>query len=197
MTSVDRSNPDKQNEIDVARRALKFRDYLGISDKLFVDIIDILEFRIKDFIPDFKLMVRRDIELEKSAATSENPPRIFVRETIYDAACEGDYEAREILAHELAHLLLHHKIEGSKHHSIDGYESERKGMNALNSTEAQADIYARHFLVPPRLAFEHRHDVAGLSRMTGVPLGTAKAAATVSRRQEMYALRTESRRKII
>lgn len=193
MKSIDRSNPERQNEHDIARRALKFRDHLGISEKLFVDIIDILEFRVKEFIPEFKLMVRRDIEMEKTATTSEDPPRIFVRETIYDAACDGDPESRQILAHELGHLLLHHKIEGSKHKSIDGYQPSFKGMTALDSVEDQADIYARNFLVPPFLAFEHRHDTMKLSRITGVPLKTAKTAATISRRRDMHDVRTPQR----
>lgn len=189
MKSVDRSNLEKQNELDIARRAMRFRDYLGISDKLFVDIIDILEFRIKEFIPDFKLMVRRDIELSRTAETSENPPRIFVRETIYDAACEGDFEARRILAHELGHLLMHHEIEGSKHRDIGGYQPQFEGMTALDSTEDQADIYARNFLIPPYVAFQYRHDSYKLSRATGVPPKIAKTAVTISKRQEMLKAR--------
>ena len=189
MKSVDRSNPEKQNELDIARRALKFRDYLGISEKLFVDIIDILEFRVKEFIPDFKLIVRRDLELDKTAEVREDPPRIFVRETIYDAACEGDSEARRILAHELGHLLLHYEIEGPKHRSLEGYKPQFEGITSLDSTEDQADVYARNLLVPPSLAFEYRHDIDQLSRIAGVPKNTAKAAATISRRQEMLKVR--------
>lgn len=89
-------------------------------------------------------MVRRDIELEKTAITSEKPPRIFVRETVYDAACEGDHESRRILAHELGHLLLHFEIEGPKHKSLEAYEPQFEGMDASESIEDQADIYARN-----------------------------------------------------
>jgi len=189
MKSIDRSNPEKQNELDIARRAIKFRKHLDITDKTYVDIIDILEFRIKEFIPEFKLMVRRDIELNNTAETHENPPRIFVRETVYDAACEGDQECRRILAHELAHLMLHYEIEGPKHRSIDVYEPEFYGMNSLDSSEDQADIYARNFLVPPFLAFQYRNDILKLSSLTGTPVHIAKAAATISRRQEMLKIR--------
>ncbi len=189
MKSVDRSNPEKQNELDIARRARKLRSVLGMSDSLYIDIVEILEFRIKEFVPDFKLMVRRDIELEKTAYTVEDPPRIFVRETIYDAACEGDQECRKILAHELGHLLLHYKIDGAKHKGLENYKSPYDGMTSLDSIEDQADIFARNFLVPPYIAFEHRHDLAKLSQLTGAPVNTASAAATISKRQEMFKIR--------
>jgi len=194
MKSIDRSNLEKQSELDIARRALKFRDYLDISSRVYVDIIEILEFRVPEFIPEFKLMVRRDIELENTAETYEDPPRIYVRETIYDAACEGDPECRRILAHELAHLLLHHKVEGPKHRSIDQYKPQFEGMTSLDSTEDQADIYARNFLVPPFLAFQYRHDISKLSNITGTPPHIARAAATISRRQEMLKVRQYPRR---
>lgn len=173
MRSIDRSNPEKQNELDIALRAVRFREHLGIAETLYVDIVEILEFRVREFIPEFKLMVRRDIELDKTAITTENPPRIYVRETIYDAACEGDSESRRILAHELGHLLLHHKIDGPKHKSLESYQPEFSGMTSLDSSEDQADIYARNLLVPPFLAFQYRHDTSSLSRITGAPLRIA------------------------
>lgn len=195
MNSVNHSNPSKATEKEIAVSATRLRERLGISEKLYVDIIDILEFRIQEFIPEFRLMVRRDIELEKTAVTNDNPPRIFVRETIYDAACQGDRESRRILAHELGHLLLHHEIDGPKHRGLEYYKPQFEGMTASDSVEDQADIYARNFLIPPFVAFSHRHDVQSLAKLTGTPVHIASAAVTISKRQEMIDLGRPTRRR--
>lgn len=189
MASLDHSNPEKLNELDLAQRAQKYRDKFGISDKLYVDIIEILEFKVHEIVPGFRLMIRRDIELERTAHTTIEPPRIYVRETIYDAACEGDQECRRILAHELGHLLLHVDFDGPMHRDLLGYSANLLGMNALDSIEDQADIFARNFLIPPFLAFANRHDIQALSHLTGMPKHIAAAAATISKRSEMLKIR--------
>jgi len=195
MKSLDRFNPEKLSELDIAERARKFRGAFGISEKLYVDIIEVLEFKLKEILPDFKLMVRRDIELDKTAYATNDPPRIFVRETIYDGACDGDQECRRILAHELGHLLLHTHIEGAKQKDFLGYTPQLANMNSLESVEDQADIFARNFLVPPFAAFEHRRDIQKLSQLTGTPINIASAAALISKRVEMLRIRQPPARK--
>ncbi|MER9074698.1 ImmA/IrrE family metallo-endopeptidase [Mesorhizobium sp. M0904] len=193
MKSLDRFNSEKLNELEIAERARTFRRTFGISEQLYVDIIEILEFRLKEIFPDFKLMIRRDVELDRTAHATNDPPRIFVRETIYDGACDGDQECRRILAHELGHLLLHAHIEGAKQRDLLGYSPQFENMNSLSSIEDQADIFARNFLVPPFIAFEHRRDIQKLSRVTGAPMNIASAAALISKRIEMLKIRQPPR----
>ncbi|ESW64711.1 hypothetical protein X769_27170 [Mesorhizobium sp. LSJC268A00] len=194
MKSLDRFNSEKLSELEIADRARNFRGTFGVSDKLYINIIEILEFRLKEILPDFKLMVRRDIELDKTAQAMNDPPRILVRESIYDGACDGDQECRRILAHELGHLLLHAHIGGTKQQDILGYSPQFENMNALDSIEDQADIFARNFLVPPFIAFEHRHDIEKLSKITGAPINIASAAALISKRTEMLKVRQPPKR---
>lgn len=191
MTSSNRFHSLKGGEVEIANTALRFRDLFKVSDKTYVDIIEVLEFRVAEFIPDFRLMVRRDIELDTSARTTIDPPRIFVRESIYDAACEGDADSRRILAHELGHLLLHQRISTPMQRDSVGYIDQFPLMDLLDSSEAQADVFARHFLVPPSLAFGSRFDADILARKTGTSKNLSAAAITVSKRQEMYALRQQ------
>jgi hypothetical protein len=191
MTSQDRFTARRLSEEDIARRAGGYRKKFGISDTLCVNIIEILEFEVKNFIPDFKLMIRRDIELDTTAYTSFDPPRIFVRETIYDSALEGDVDARHILAHELGHLLLHSHLGGSMQRDVTGYDSQFSRMSLLESSEAQADSFARNFLLAPHFAYGGRADVGGLSREAMIPLAVAKMAVKISKRQEMWALRAQ------
>jgi hypothetical protein len=189
VRSIDRFNGTKLNEVEIAERAHGLRLALGTADKTYVDIIEILEFHVPEFIPGFRLVVRRDIDIDFSAEASFDPPRIVVRETIYDAACEGDQECRRILAHELGHLMLHSNVAGSLQRNYEGYQQEFGEMTSLESTEDQADIFARHFLIPSYIAFSHKKDASKLSAETGTPINIAKSAITISKRQEFYKLR--------
>jgi hypothetical protein len=192
MKGIDHYLLLKGGEIGIATRAHEFRLKLGIADQTYVEIIDILEFRVVEFIPDFKLMVRRDIELEALAVTTFDPPRIYVRETVYDAACNGDPDCRQILAHELGHLLLHEKVTmGRMQENTEGHIEQFRGLNLLESTEKQADVFARHFLIPPYVAFPNRTDAHLLARYTGTSKQLAAAAITISKRVEMLKLREQ------
>mgnify|MGYP001125757522 CR=1 FL=1 len=193
MTSSNRFHPLNGGELEIASTALQFRDLFKVADKAYVDIIEVLEFRVAEFIPDFRLMVRRDVELDTLAQTTIDPPRIFVKESIYDAACEGDADARRVLAHELGHLLLHQRITTPMQRDTTGYFDQFPLMNLLDSSEAQADVFARHFLIPPYLAFDSRFDCDILARRTGTSKSLSSAAIAVSKRQEMYALRQPRR----
>jgi hypothetical protein len=191
MTSQDRFTARRLSEKEVAKRAISYREELGASDDLCVNIIEILEFRIREFLPNFKLMIRRDLELDTTASTMFEPPRIFVRETIYDAACEGDFDARRILAHELGHLLLHSNLGGSMQRDIEGYSQQFPHLSLLESAEAQADSFARHFLITPHIAYESRDDIRALSIKTKAPISVARDAVRIAKRREMVALRTK------
>jgi hypothetical protein len=195
LTSLDHYNLLLDAELKIAERSHKYRKHFGVADKLYVDIIEIIEFKVRDFIPDFRLVVRRDIELEVTARTTVAPPRIYVQETVYDAACEGDTEARKILAHELGHLLMHSHIPGSKQRDLDGYVAQFDKQNLGESSEDQADVFARHFMVPAYVAFANRADLDRLARITGTPRNVAAAAVTISKRQEMTRLRAYGSKK--
>jgi len=191
MKGIDNYSNLQGGELKIANVAHSLRQRLGIADKAYVNIIDILEFRVIEFIPEFRLMVRRDIELEALAFTTVSPPRIFVRETVYDAACRGDPESRLVLAHELGHLLLHANIAiGRMQENTEGYVEQFRKQSLSESVEKQADVFARHFLVPAYLAFPNRENAKRLAASTGTPLQLANAAITISKRQEMYKLRT-------
>lgn len=189
MKSQNRYTARRLSEYDIARQAIYYRDAFGVSDELHLNIIEVLEFEVKKFLPDFKLMIRRDIELDTTAATTFDPPRIIVRETVYDAACDGDSDSRRILAHELGHLLLHSKLGGSMQRDYNGYEPQFKRLSSLESTEAQADAFARHFLAPPHIAYSFRSNVVGLARQAKIPLPTASEAIKVAKRTELLSLR--------
>lgn len=193
MKGIDYFSQFRGGELGIAKKAHELRVKLGVAEKTYVNIIDILEFQIVEILPEFRLMVRRDIELDGLAFTTIDPPRIFVRESVYDAACNGDPRSREILAHELGHLLLHQSMTvGRMQENAEGHMEQFRRQNLGESSERQADAFARHLLIPVYLAFHGRTDVDALAVATGTTYQVAAAAITVSKRTEMYALRAQS-----
>jgi hypothetical protein len=180
------------NSSEMATFAEQMRSKCQITTSPYVDIIAVLEFEIPKIVPGFKLVIRRDVELDDLALTTPNPPRIYVRESVYEFACDGDANCRELLAHELGHLLLHgdkpNKM-NSKYTPHSRYTQQFSGLNSLNSTERQADMFARHFLIPMTLAFAHRHDPKRIAEISKTTLRLAGGSATMSTRPEFYHLR--------
>jgi hypothetical protein len=64
-------------------------------------------------------------------------------------------------------------------------------MAATESVEDQADMFARHFLAPPDLAYRFRNEPRRLAEAAGVPLRISKGNITMSRWPEVYAIRNE------
>lgn|GEM_PF-1382757 len=170
--------------------ALRYRSEFDIQHVEFVDIMDIIEFKLVQVFPDFRLVIARDSELKEDAFAEPLKDRITVRESTYIAACNGDFEARFILAHELGHFLLHREKDVIMHSDPQGAVQAIREMSAIQSTEAQANMFARHFLAPPHLSYRYRNEPRDLAKATGVPIHICLGNITMSKRPEVYTLRT-------
>lgn len=175
---------------EMAEIADRYRHRFEIQQTACVDIIEILEFRLPEAFPGFRLVIRSPEMLSDPAATDFANNCIVVREDIYEAAHNGDALSRFILAHELGHYLLHKGKSDVLHKTFTAYNQPIKNMNASESAESQADIFAMHLLIHPSLAFRYRSDSARLAEITGTPLSQARAAATISKRLEFFRLRS-------
>ncbi|MGR9503763.1 ImmA/IrrE family metallo-endopeptidase [Rhizobium leguminosarum] len=169
--------------------ALKYRDEFDMQHVELVDIIDIIEFKLVKKFPDFRLVIVRDAEMKEDAVAEPLKSRITVRSSVYIAACEGDFEARFVLAHELGHFLLHREKDVSMHSDPRGAAQAIRGMKATESTEDQADMFARHFLAPPHLSYRYRHEPVRLATATGVPIRICRGNITMSKWPEAFAAR--------
>ncbi|PBB68105.1 hypothetical protein CK228_13400 [Mesorhizobium sp. WSM4312] len=175
----------------MAKVASKYRHEFDLAHSEFVNIVEVLEFKLPLIYPRFRLVVRDKEKLNDEAVTETKNDRILVREDIYDGACEGDAYCRFVLAHELGHFLLHRETMKDLHTVSSGEYSENiKNLNAIESAEDQATIFARHFLVHPAIAFRYKEDIDILCRKTGVPRDEAATAITISKRQEMFKIRS-------
>jgi hypothetical protein len=173
--------------------AMKYRHEFDMAYVELVDIVSILEFRLVERYPKFRLVIRTDSDMREDAMTEPHLDRITVRRSVYMAACEDDVEARFTLAHELGHFLLHREKNVQMHKDQLGANQNISGMCAIESTEDQADMFARHFLAPPHLTFEHKSAPEQLAALAGIPLRIARGNITMSKRLESYAFRNLTR----
>lgn len=171
--------------------ALKYRNEFDMQHVELVDIINILEFKLVERFPDFRLVIARDSEMKEDALAEPLKGRITVRKSVYIAACDGNAEARFVLAHELGHFLLHREKDVPMHKDPRGAVQSIRDMKATESVEDQADMFARHFLAPPHLAYRYRHEPQALAAATGVPLRICRGNITMSKWPEVYAIRVE------
>ncbi len=167
----------------------KYRHEFEVAHVERVDIVSILEFKLVERYPNFRLVIVLDGELNENAVTEPHNDRIVVRRSVYRAACDDDPSARFILAHELGHYLLHRERNVQMHDDPNGAVQPFERMNASESTEDQADMFARHFLLPPHIAFEHRQQPEALAALAGVTLRITRGNITMSKWQEVHALR--------
>ncbi|WP_105419402.1 ImmA/IrrE family metallo-endopeptidase [Neorhizobium sp. T25_27] len=178
------------NSRQMAEIAQKYRHEFDVAHVELVDVIEILEFKMRELFPGFHIVIKVDAEVNGQAFSDPKNKRIVIRESIYNSACEGDAGCRFVIAHEIGHYILHASKNKTLHKTIDTYDAAIRGMNSTESAEAQADMFARHFLAPPFISYALRSDIQSLSRRTGIPLNIAKGNVTLSRRIEMRDLAT-------
>lgn len=180
------------NTPEMARKASNARKMFGVDDAEHIDILDILEFRLREFYPGFRLIIKRDGDLRDPALTDIPNNQIAVRESVYLGAYDGDYESRYILAHELGHFLLHQEKNSVMHKTVDGkYDEAIKDLPSDRSTERQADMFASHFLIKPKLAFRHKDDPDTLAHVARAPITAAKAMISAAKRLSLRPLTQE------
>ncbi|UMM63078.1 ImmA/IrrE family metallo-endopeptidase [Aristophania vespae] len=103
---------------------------------------------------DLDLLQVEIIEKDKRTAAIEafipidgsSPPRMLIREDVYDKACNGEGRARFTIAHELGHLFLHV-------YDQESYIMARTNQSVGNippycDSELQANQFAAEILMP-------------------------------------------------
>lgn len=170
------------NSQQMAELCKKYRDEFDIKHVELVDIVDLLEFRMPELYPGFRLLIKPNDEVADHAISDPLKKQIIVRESVYDSACDGDAFCRFVLAHELGHFLLHAEKGRVLHKSSDPYSSSISKMNAKESAETQADMFAAFFLIDPKLAHSLRGAADELALRTGTPIHIAKGVISGSKR---------------
>ncbi|RTM01797.1 MAG: ImmA/IrrE family metallo-endopeptidase [Hyphomicrobiales bacterium] len=161
----------------LARIAEAVRAKFGVADKIWVDIVDIVELELPKIINGYRFVVKPDKEMTTPAYTKFNPITIYVSETVYIAACEGDNRSRMTLAHELGHVLLHSNFDETKFDMHRRKQSNRRIPQAVgpNSSEYQATRFAA-FLLAPKSISKKYNDPKKLAAEAGISISAAEIA---------------------
>jgi putative toxin-antitoxin system antitoxin component (TIGR02293 family) len=71
--------------------------------------------------------------------------RLSIATRVFEALNRGDTRARYLVAHEIGHLALQHRVVHHKGHSPEVETGKRR-------SETEAEVFAREFLMPARIA---------------------------------------------
>jgi Zn-dependent peptidase ImmA (M78 family) len=179
---------DGLNTRQMAEFAAKYRDEFDVLHVELIDIVNIIEFKLPEIFPGFRLVIKPDKELEDFAVSEPQNLVMKIKESVYDGACEGDAFCRFTLAHELGHYLLHASKNRTLHKTSKSYSAGVRNMTSAESAEIQADMFAAHFLIVPSLAFSFKDNPVELARRAKVPLKAAKTIISASKRSSLRSL---------
>lgn len=160
------AQPRSRNKI--RKEAFQLRKNLGYDNVDYLPIMVILELVMPIIYPGFCIEVEDDDKLKgRFAETNPEECRIRVRNSVYEAACNGHAWARMIMAHELGHFLFH-----NSQNTTFAYLERNERLPADIDPERQADIFAAEFLIPiHRIKGKNEYQV---SKHFGVSRSAAK-----------------------
>jgi Zn-dependent peptidase ImmA (M78 family) len=163
MSDDYRAKP--RSNLDVRQLANRARQYFGVSKKHRVDVLACLNRATIWTVTGEKRLIfqiRPDCEMGKNDASTIFGPgvvTVVVKQSVYDAGFMGDGRARNTLAHELGHAVMH-----------DGPEMFRRAegnvrpgwIRAFESAEHQAKVFAAAFLINDVIAstFSSAEDIS-------------------------------------
>lgn len=167
----------RRDRKDILTDAYLLRKQLGLEETLKFPIVHFIENVLPTLCPGFDYIIVPDDELRGRAAETDTYNKIMViRESVYNAACEGGYNARWVLAREVGHLM-YHTPETIRYAKFNENQRIPKTMDP----EKQADYFAASLLIPLNLTKGMvKHEIAS---KCGVSL--AAAARHIEERNRM------------
>ena len=159
---------DPLSEADIRASAEKLRAVLYDGGHKYVDVIDLIEHKMPILFENFRYeIVSKDELPDREAEFNPYEYCLRVREEVYEKAFALDGHCRFTLAHELGHFFLHR----NQTLAFARY-SENGEIPPFRNSEWQADIFARHLLVP--LGMARDMTVAAIAAVFEVSLEVAK-----------------------
>ena len=165
-----------RNRKRLRKEAYILRMRFGLDKDKKFPVMEFLELAMPQIDEEFMLVPVEDDELKgRAAETIPTEHVIRVKQSVYDAACQGSYWARTVMAHELGHYMLHGEETVAYAHAAPG-ERIPDEINA----ERQADIFAAELLAPVHLVDETSDYL--VSKHFGITLGMARSQMNQLRR---------------
>lgn len=154
------------------KSAATLRKVLRVGKGRLPPIMNVLESARRN-VPeakDFELVVLADELMGRVDAYAKFDNReIFVKQSIFEAALDDNDATRDVLLHELIHLIFHR---GPRKFRIANGNQTPAFIDKHNSAEWQADRITRALLMPPEMV-DGAASPLDLARTAGVPLKNA------------------------
>jgi len=130
---------------DFERAAQILRVKFGIDDQLGLDVIEVLR-KLRHYGQIVDYVRVSDISLPDAEAKYDPDKRIiYLRESTYQAALQGNRRARWTVAHEVGHVALNHQRTRNRSSTLRSIE---KIAPNIRRDEAQAHKFAAALLAP-------------------------------------------------
>jgi hypothetical protein len=130
---------------DLRAVAARLRRLFDLHDDAWFPIVEVLEHSLPSLAPGFIFEVMTMEHMgDDHGLTRLDERRVWLREDVYDRACEGHGRDRFTAAHELGHALLHADVAFAR-------RIERQ-VPAYECPEWQANCFAGELLVSARVA---------------------------------------------
>lgn len=178
-----------RNRKRLRKEAYMLRMRFGLDKIKKFPVMEFLELIMLQIDEEFMLVPVEDDDLKgRAAETIPAEHMIRVKQSVYDAACQGSYWARTVMAHELGHYVLHGEETVAYAH---GAPDERV-PDEINA-ERQADIFAAELLAPVHLVDETSDYL--VSKHFGITRGMARSQMNQVRRVQKRHQQKHQRKK--
>ncbi|MGP0058652.1 MAG: ImmA/IrrE family metallo-endopeptidase [Beijerinckiaceae bacterium] len=144
-----------RSDLEIRQLAKRTREFCGVAKDRRVDMIACLErekiWTVKG-IKRLHFEVRPDTEMgtaDGMTSHSEGIVTIAVKQSVRDAAYMGDGRARNTLAHELGHLVMH---DGAEMPRLATGNITPKWLKPFESAEHHVKVFAPAFLINDAIA---------------------------------------------
>ncbi|HAO42710.1 MAG TPA: hypothetical protein DCR53_19450 [Afipia sp.] len=191
----------RYSDMEVRKRALLARTVFNLDDEATFDVLRIVESQLHLVDQNFFLKVDSEKPSQLAIYASSDGKKVdhFVcAEFFYTNADRQTPDSRALLAHEIAHWILHpeesHAYSRPFHPSIVISKSKR--------IEYEADLFAREFLLPITTVSKYQSPES-LARATNVPLWMGElrikeiARLKDVEREEVIAFATALRKRLL
>ena len=153
---------------DLRDLANTLRDKLGLTKKLYMPIVELLDI-LTEIFKDFSYEIVDDTELPliMHADTDVRTGHIRIKESVYERACNGEGRDRMTIAHEIGHYFQL---------CFCGFRLRRnftkQKVKNFEDPEWQAKCFAGEFMIPKHLV--EKMTPSQISEVCGVSLDAAE-----------------------
>lgn len=146
-----------RSNANIGQLANRLLEYFGMSNRDHVDVLACLKKGTIWTVRGEKRLeykIRPDSEMGLDDAVTEYAKGIItiaVKRSVHDDARIGDGRARNTLAHELGHAVMHDGVPKARQTGAAG-STRPKWIKAFESTERQATVFGVKFLINDAVA---------------------------------------------